>query len=87
MLLVNLQVRHSVHNNNGSDEDVTSLFGYGEKVEHGLKDAFLTVDQVEKVLMQVPARVRQVMQAPPFWLLRKCLPGQRNAAMRWSYKF
>ena len=56
-------------------------------VAYDVKDAFLTVDQVEKVLIHVPSWVHLVMQAPPFWLLKKCLPGQRNAAMRWSDKF
>ena len=56
-------------------------------VAYDVKDAFLTVDQVEKVLVKVPSWVHNVMQAPTFWLLKKCLPGQRNAAMRWSDKF
>ena len=52
-----------------------------------MKDAFLTVAEVERVLIQVPSWVHNVMQAPLFWILKKCLPGQRNAAMRWSDKF
>ena len=50
-------------------------------VAYDVKDAF------ERVLIQVPSWVHNVMQAPVFWLLKKCLPGQRNAAMRWSDKF
>ncbi len=35
----------------------------------------------------MPSWVQNVMQAPTFWLLKKCLPGQRNVVTRWSNKF
>ena len=43
-----------------------------------VKDAFLLVDQKEETYVQDGAT---------HWLLKKCLPGQRNAALRWYEHF
>ena len=53
-----------------------------------VKDAFLTVDQQEAVLIETPSWVHLIIEScPRYWHLLKCLPGQRNAAMRWSEHF
>ena len=53
-----------------------------------VKDAFLTVDQQEAVLIETPSWVHSIIEScPRYWRLLKCLPGQRNAAMRWSEHF
>eukprot|EP00435_Cladocopium_sp_Y103_P026788 s4238_g6.t1 len=51
-----------------------------------VSDAFLQVLQKENVVISVPNRVRVAARnlALMFWQLRKCLPGQRNAATRWN---
>ena len=51
-----------------------------------VKNAFLLVPQQEAVIIEVPAWWRpeeMVDGMPRFWALRRCLPGQRNAASRW----
>ena len=59
-----------------------------------VKDAFLMVKQREKVLVSVPQWVQQLgaesgnpLLQCGFWKLGRCLPGQRNAALRWSDHF
>ena len=51
-----------------------------------VSDAFLQVWQKENVVVSVPnwARVAANDISLMFWQLRKCLPGQRNAATRWN---
>ena len=51
-----------------------------------VSDAFLQVWQKENVVVSVPNWVRMAASDPSlvFWQLRKCLPGQRNAATRWN---
>ena len=57
-----------------------------------VSDAFLQVNQKEYVLVEVPTWMKKVMsrvqqQVPEFFRLKKCLPGQRNAANRWNEYF
>ena len=49
-----------------------------------VSDAFLQVWQKENVVVSVPNWVRVAAKdiSLMFWQLRKCLPGQRNAATR-----
>ena len=46
-----------------------------------VKDDFLLVPQQEMILVQVPTWWTQA--SSQYWSLRRCLPGQRNAAARW----
>ena len=50
-----------------------------------IKDAFLLVPQQELVLVEKPEWWTDG-HAGRLWVLRRCLPGQRNAASRW-YEF
>ena len=53
-----------------------------------IKDAFLMVPQEEIIYVQIPEWVRQQTgKEHTHWLLRRCLPGQRNAALRWHQYF
>ena len=53
-----------------------------------VKDAFLQVPQQEYVVVQTPQWVKEMNpNSPRFWRLLKCLPGQRNAALRWYEYF
>ena len=53
-----------------------------------VKDAFLLVDQKEEMYVLIPAWIREIAQdGATHWLLKKCLPGQRNAALRWYEHF
>ena len=61
-----------------------------------IKDAFLSVKQRELAEVIVPSWVRDLAQGEQAnnplltaerWKLLKCLPGQRNAALRWSEHF
>ena len=54
-----------------------------------VSDAFLQVRQQEFVVIEVPEWVRQAVGNPNlrYWQLLKCLPGQRNAALRWNEHF
>ena len=53
-----------------------------------VKDAFLQVPQQEYVVVQTPQWVKEMNpNSPGFWRLLKCLPGQRNAALRWYEHF
>ena len=49
-----------------------------------IKDAFLLVDQRERILVEKPSwwRNEEAAEQSRYWSLRKCLPGQRNAAAR-----
>ena len=51
-----------------------------------ISDAFLQVLQREDVVVSVPNWVKVAAGNPDLmhWQLLKCLPGQRNAAMRWN---
>jgi hypothetical protein len=54
-----------------------------------VKDAFLSVPQIELVLVSVPSWWRPESNADGgerFWVLERCLPGQRNAAA-WFFDF
>jgi len=49
-----------------------------------VKDAFLMVPQMEILYVKLPAWIRKWTGSPhTHWLLKRCLPGQRNAALRW----
>ena len=49
-----------------------------------VKDAFLMVPQMEIPYAQIPQWIRRWTGSPnTHWLLKRCLPGQRNAALRW----
>ena len=49
-----------------------------------VKDAFLMVPQMEVLYVKIPAWIRKWTGSPhTHWLLKRCLPGQRNAALRW----
>ena len=56
-----------------------------------VSDAFLLVPQQEFVVIKVPEWIQQLSNEneprEEFWMLRCCLPGQRNAALRWSDYF
>jgi len=53
-----------------------------------VKDAFLVVDQKEVMFVVIPEWIRELAQdRATHWLLLKCLPGQRNAALRWNEHF
>eukprot|EP00434_Breviolum_minutum_P013358 symbB.v1.2.011770.t1/scaffold750.1/size323489/22 len=56
-----------------------------------VSDAFLLVPQQEFVIIKVPGWIQQLQPdgepVEEFWMLRRCLPGQRNAALRWSDYF
>ena len=57
-----------------------------------ISDASLQVEQKEAVLIEVPSWVRWVrvlLNKPSllYWRLKKCLPGQTKAAMRWCDYF
>ena len=53
-----------------------------------VKDAFLVVDQKEEMFVVIPRWIQELAQdGATHWLLRKCLPGQRNAALRWREHF
>ena len=53
-----------------------------------IKDAFLVVPQEEVLYVQIPEWVRErTNKTHTHWLLRRCLPGQRNAALRWHQYF
>ena len=49
-------------------------------------DAFLQVLQREDVVVSAPNWVKVAAENPDvmYWQFLKCLPGQRNAAMRWN---
>ena len=54
-----------------------------------VKDAFL-VEQRELMFVEVPAWIRGLIDKDhdhTHWRLLRCLPGQRNAAMRWNEHF
>ena len=47
-----------------------------------VKDAFLLVDQNKEMYVLIPTWIRDIAQdGATHWLLKKCLPGQRNAAL------
>eukprot|EP00435_Cladocopium_sp_Y103_P052087 s508_g16.t1 len=49
-----------------------------------VKDAFLMVPQLEIMYVKIPMWIRRWTGNPhTHWLLKRCLPGQRNAALRW----
>ena len=49
-----------------------------------VKDAFLMVPQMEVLYVKIPMWIRRWTGSPhTHWLLKRCLPGQRNAALRW----
>ncbi len=53
-----------------------------------VKDAFLVVDQKEVMHVLIPTWIRELAQdGAAHWLLKKRLPGQRNAALRWNEHF
>ena len=53
-----------------------------------VKDAFLVVDQKEVMFVVIPERIRELAHdGATHWLLLKCLPGQRDAALRWNEHF
>ena len=53
-----------------------------------IKDAFLTVPQVEVLYVEIPQWVKErTGKADTHWFLKRCLPGQRNAALRWHQHF
>ena len=83
---------------NGGDIQPYYTFGFGESLHVislvqklmmsalDVSDAFLQVWQKENVVVSVPNWVRVAANdiSLMFWQLRKCLPGQRNAATRWN---
>ena len=53
-----------------------------------VKDAFLLVDQKEYMLVIIPQWIQHLLgDGATHWQLLKCLPGQRNAALRWNEYF
>ena len=56
----------------------------------GIKDAFLCVPQKGLALIEVPKWITEVLpdeEHPRYWRLRRCLPGQRKAALHWNEFF
>ena len=48
-----------------------------------VKDAFLLVPQVETMFVTIPKWIQDLQgDGNNAWLLHRCLPGQRNAALR-----
>ena len=48
-----------------------------------VKDAFLMVPHMEILYVKIPQWIRQWTGSPnTHWFLKRCLPGQRNAALR-----
>ena len=61
---------------------------YNLAVTLDISDAFLMVPQVEDMFVEIPQWVRELTQAEEtHWKLLRCLPGQRNAALRWHLHF
>ena len=54
-----------------------------------VSDAFLMVSQKSYVVVQVPKWVQEILKNPTlhFWKVKKCLPGQRSAALEWHQFF
>ena len=53
-----------------------------------MKDAFLLVDQKEYMLVIIPQWIQNLLgDGATHWQLLECLPGQRNAALRWNEYF
>ena len=54
-----------------------------------IKDAFLMVPQQELVYVLIPEWIRALTpdETHTHWVLHRCLPGQRNAALRWHEFF
>ena len=53
-----------------------------------VKDAFLLVNQKEYMLAIIPRWIQNLLQdGATHWLLKKCLPVQRYAALRWNERF
>ena len=55
-----------------------------------IKDAFLCVPQRDLVIIEVPQWISSVFpeeEHPRYWRLRRCLPGQRRAALHWNEFF
>ena len=54
-----------------------------------VKDAFLCVEQQEEMFVVIPQWIRDLSPEDRFtvWRLKRCLPGQRNAALRWFEYF
>ena len=53
-----------------------------------MKDAFLLVDQKEYMLVIIPQWIQNLLgDGATQWQLLECLPGQRNAALRWNEYF
>ena len=50
-----------------------------------VKDAFLCVEQQEEMFVVIPQWIRDLSpeDRSTVWRLKRCLPGQRNAALRW----
>ena len=49
-----------------------------------VKDAFLLVPQQETMFVKIPSWIVSMSEdGSNAWLLKRCLPGQRNAALRW----
>eukprot|EP00435_Cladocopium_sp_Y103_P052255 s242_g16.t1 len=49
-----------------------------------VKDAALMVPQLEVLYVKIPMWIRRWTGNPhTHWLLKRCLPGQRNAALQW----
>lgn len=53
-----------------------------------VKDAFLLVGQKEEMFVVIATWIQEIAQdGATHWLLKKCLPGQRNASLRWYEHF
>ena len=54
-----------------------------------VKDAFLCVEQQEEMFVVIPQWIRDLSpeDKSTVWRLQRCLPGQRNAALRWFEYF
>ena len=53
-----------------------------------ISDAFLMAPQVEIMFVEIRQCVCELTQREEtHWRLLKCLPGQRNAALRWHLHF
>ena len=53
-----------------------------------ISDAFLMVPQTDEMYVEIPQWVRDLTGKPDtHWRLLRCLPGQRNAALKWHQHF
>ena len=69
---------------------VRTLLAMSTVMKLKVADAFLLVPQQDFVVIKIPDWIQQLNNGEhneEFWILKRCLPGQRNAALRWNDYF